>query len=182
MSSGITVSVEPSASNNAQPDSRYLGQWIGWVGTAVKTLVTNAIGLFSYDLHTQSSSPASSHQMLEKRTAEKMYRINDNGRVLKRSLRQDEYHILSNGEPFVPILVVERLRNEAACMEFIKNNTNIPVPKLLETYEENGSYWLWMEFIDGVEMSDLTDTEQSEVFPQSKRNLINLINLRGLGH
>ena len=108
--------------------------------------------------------------MLEVKTAEKLYRINDNGRVLKRSLRQDEYHILSNSEPFVPVLVVERLKNEAACIAFIKKNTDIPVPKLLDAYEENGSYHLWMEFVDGVEMSELTEEEQSKVFPQSKRD------------
>lgn len=109
--------------------------------------------------------------MLETKTAEKVYRINDGGRVLKRSLRPDEYQILSNGERFVPSLVVERLTNEAACMTFISENTDIPVPKLLETYERDGCYYLWTEFVDGVEMGTLTDEEQSTIFPQGKRHI-----------
>lgn len=110
----------------------------------------------------------STPQVSERKTAEKVYHFNDKGRVLKRSLRPDEYHILSDGEPFIPLLVVERLKNEVACMTFIREHTNIPVPKVLKTYEENGSYHVWMELIDGVEMSELTSEQQTSIFPQSK--------------
>ena len=102
------------------------------------------------------------------KTAEKFYRINDEGRVLKRSLRKEEYETSSDGDAIIPRLVVERLKNEAACMTYIAEHTDIPVPKLLEAYEENGSYYLWMEFIDGVRMSDLTAEKQREILPQSK--------------
>ena len=120
--------------------------------------------------------------MFECKTAEKEYRINDGGRVLKRSLAQDEYAISSNGEAIVPLLVVERLKNEAECMRFIKENTDIPVPKVLDTYEERGSYHLWMEFVDGVEMSELTDEEQAKIFPQSKCDLPSLSRRREPEH
>ena len=175
MPSKATAWAEPPICDGTRPaDSRYLELWrrlTGWAGSAMGDLVVYLTGFKRYNESTQNratDSTESNYKMLETKTAEKLYRINDNGRVLKRSLRQDEYHILSNGKPFIPVLVVERLKNEAACMAFIKENTDIPVPKLLDAYEENGSYHLWMEFVDGVEMSELTEEEQSKVFPQSK--------------
>lgn len=162
-----------------------LGSWI-WAITAAKTRVTHVLGLIRYASYTQRSSPvsptpevpASNCKMQTARTAEKVYHINDRGRVLKRSLKQDEYYILSNGERLVPPLVVERLQNEAACMEFVRKHTNIPVPKLLNTYEEDGSYHLWMEFIDGVEMNELTEREQTKLFPQIQNIITTLQTFR----
>ena len=176
-----TVQVEPPTSDNVQPDKHFSRPWT-WASIAAKALATCILELLRYDSYTQRSSPvsplpnvaASNRKMQEAKTAEKVYHINDHGRVLKRSLRQDEYHVLSDGEPLVPPLVVERLQNEAACMTFVREHTNIPVPKLLDTYEDNGSYHLWMEFIDGVEMSKLTNVEQAKIFPQSKYDLLSL--------
>ena len=177
MSSGANVLEELPTSDNVHLDNRFLGQWTGWVGAAAKAITAYISGHIRHGLHAPSSTldiAASNHPTLEYKTAEKVYRINDGGRVLKRSLRQDEYPITGNGEAIVPLLVVERLKNETECMRFIKENTDIPVPKILDAYEEHGSYHLWMEFIDGVEMSELTDEEQSEIFPQSKCKLPSL--------
>jgi tRNA A-37 threonylcarbamoyl transferase component Bud32 len=118
------------------------------------------------DDHTSSSSSVDD-KADEERTAEKAYRY-ATGRFLKRSLRPKEYAICSNGEPIVPLLVVERLKNEVACMSFIRMHTDIPVPNVLEEYDNDGSYHLWTEFINGVEMSDLTEEEQSDVLPEGK--------------
>ncbi|MCJ1405068.1 hypothetical protein MMC11_008294 [Xylographa trunciseda] len=136
MSTGTAAPVEPPTSDNAEPDKHFFEPW-AWASTVAKALATQILGFLRYDLYIQRSSP----------TIEKVYRFNDRGRVLKRSLRQDEYYVLSDGERLVPSLVVERLKNEAACMAFIRAHTNIPIPKLLDAYEENGSYHLWMEFI-----------------------------------
>jgi hypothetical protein len=57
------------------------------------------------------------------------------------------------------LFVVERLKNETECIRFIKEYIDIPVLKVLNTYEEHGSYHLWMKFIDNVEMSELIDEE-----------------------
>jgi aminoglycoside phosphotransferase len=161
------------------------GKWTGWVSAAAKAIVIYIPSYIHHGLHAQGSAlenATSNRPTLEYKTAEKVYRINDGGRVLKRSLRQDEYSITGNGEAIVPLLVVERLKNETECMRFIKEHTDIPVPKVLDTYEEHGSYHLWMEFIDGVEMSELTDEEQLKIFPQSKCNLLSLSCRRELGH
>jgi aminoglycoside phosphotransferase len=171
MSSGTTILEELPTSDN--------------VSAAAKAIVTYIPCYIRHSLHAQGSAlenATSNRPTLEYKTAEKVYRINDGGRVLKRSLRQDEYSITGNGEAIVPLLVIERLKNETECIRFIKEHIDIPVPKVLDTYEEHGSYHLWMEFIDGVEMSELTDEEQSKIFPQSKYNLPSLSYRRGLGH
>jgi hypothetical protein len=162
-----TVLKEPPTPDSPRPSRSFLGSLASLVGTAAEALASYAAGLMRYTV----GNAESNHRLLEFETAEKVYRINDNGRVLKRSLRPDEYRTLSNGEPLIPRLVVERLRNEAACIKFIQENTNIPVPKVLDTYEEDGSYYLWTEYINGVEMSELTDKERSKILPQSKRYL-----------
>ncbi|MCJ1449552.1 MAG: hypothetical protein MMC23_010072 [Stictis urceolatum] len=161
--------------NTAQLDDGFLVRWAGWIGVAVKALTTYMTGLIYYDMHTRSSVSTSPTIA---RTSEKEYRINDRGRVLKRSLRQDEYFVLDDGEPIVPLLVVERLKNDAACMAYIREHTDIPVPKLLDTYEKDGSFYLWMEFVNGVEMNKLTEKEQIQLLPQIRNIVAALQKLR----
>lgn len=175
-SGGSPISADALSSSDTRPGKLFLGGWTQWIGASVKSLAIYFAGLLYYDLHKPSPFPINhvpstatvDSKTIEIRTAEKAYRMNDRGRFLKRSLRADEYRTLSNGKPLVPLLVVERLKNEAACMSFIKEHTNIPVPKLLDTYEEDGSYYLWTEFVDGIEMSELPDHQQAQVLPQSK--------------
>ena len=172
MSHGTAAQIEPPTSNDILSDNRFWGQWVIWVDAAAKAFRTYIAGLVHHGSSPQSSSSAgptlevTANSQLETKTTEKVYRINDHGRVLKRSLKPDEYYICENGEPFIPDLIVEGLQNEAACMEFVRRHTDIPVPKLLKTYEEDGAYCLWMEYIDGVEMSDLKDEEKSQILPQ----------------
>ncbi|MCJ1308322.1 hypothetical protein MMC25_001975 [Agyrium rufum] len=137
--------------------------------------------MFTYSSRLSGYNPPEATTKNEKfmrKPSEKEYLINDRGRVLKRSLSPDEYYILDNGEPLIPAFVVERLENEAACMAFIRDNTDIPVPKLLDAYHKDGSHYLWMEFIDGVEMSELTDEEQTKIIPQVQSIVTTLQKLR----
>lgn len=64
---------------------------------------------------------------------------------LKRSLGVAEYK-LDNA----------RLESEAASLSFIRSETNIPIPKLLATYDESGSYFPWIDIIHGVPMKELS--------------------------
>lgn len=112
------------------------------------------------------------------KTTEKAYRLFNNECFLKRSLRPDEYPILSNGQALVPLFVKDRLRNEAACMKYVKEKTSIPVPEVLDAYEENGTYFLWTEYIDGIEMSDLTVDERTQIIPQVRDIVADLQKLR----
>jgi tRNA A-37 threonylcarbamoyl transferase component Bud32 len=101
-------------------------------------------------------------------TPEKQYRINDAGLVLKLRLRKSGYFHRGNSDTVVPVRVVERLKNEARCMAYIKQHTDIPVPQLPDEYKKDGSYYLWMGYVNGVEMSTLTVSEQSKVIPQGR--------------
>ena len=45
-------------------------------------------------------------------------------------------------------------------LQFIKNVTDIPVPRVLEAYEEDGSFHLWTELIHGATMAELLTSNQ----------------------
>jgi hypothetical protein len=157
-----TTAVEPAGRFNCQK----LGQWLYSTRANLQSLILSVLGLI-YKIQAQIHSP----HVTEYSTIEKAYRANDDGRVLKRSLRLDECTLDSNGEPFVSPSVLDRLKNEAACMFFIRKHNAIPVPKILDIHEVDGSYHLWMEFIDGVEMSELTEEEETEVLPQGNLHM-----------
>lgn len=134
-------------------------QYVSWAGTAGYAFVEYTNRFLRRWLN---------QDMIERKTVEKAYRINDRGRVLKRSLKEHECCFRSNGDRFVPWLVVERLKNEAACMKYIREHTRIPVPRVLEEYEKDGSFHLWIEYVPGIEMHKLSSEEQSTVMPQGK--------------
>lgn len=77
-----------------------------------------------------------------------------------------EYIKKRNGDLYVPWRNIERLANEAACLRYIREKTDIPVPKVLEAYEKNGSFFLWTEIIHGVEMKKLGEADRLRVLPQ----------------
>jgi hypothetical protein len=68
---------------------------------------------------------------------------------IKRSLRPSEYLTGYKGI-HIPPLGTERLMNEAASMQFIRDNTDIPVPTLYSHFPEDGAYYLGTEFVGGI--------------------------------
>jgi aminoglycoside phosphotransferase len=101
-----------------------------------------------------------------------------NNRFLKRSLRPREYKLDYRGEIHIPFGSRERLENEAASLQFIKNVTDIPVPTVLEAYEEDESFHLWTELIHGVPMAELLPSEQAIVIGEVERHLETLRGLK----
>lgn len=97
---------------------------------------------------------------------------------MKRSLRPSEYKLDYRGEIHNPSGSREKLENEAASMQFIKNVTDIPVPRVLEAYEEDGSFHLWTELIHGVPMAELLPSDQAVVIGEVERHLKTLHDLR----
>jgi len=63
-------------------------------------------------------------------------------RYLKRSLSPYEYKTSLSGEVIVPFCNRGRLENEVACLKYITEKTDIPVPKLLDIYKKNGSFFI----------------------------------------
>lgn len=91
--------------------------------------------------------------------------------ILREVFSPDKYRRLPDGTSIVPLRVVERLKNEAACISYIKSHTENPVPKLLGEYEVDGSCYLWMERVAGIEMSEFTDKQRCQVLLQGKHCL-----------
>lgn len=94
-------------------------------------------------------------------TAERAYYAPD-GIIIKRILRPSEWETTLSGTLHIPRLGKERLPNEAESLRFIRQNTNIPVPTLYGAFEVDGSYFLLMEYIDGIDMTMLSE-DQKEI-------------------
>jgi hypothetical protein len=90
-------------------------------------------------------------------------------RYLKRSLAPSEYKTTPSGDLYVPFRNRERLENEVACLKFIGEQTDIPVPKVLDAYEENGSFLIWTEFIKCVPMKELKEEDRLNIMPEIRR-------------
>lgn len=92
----------------------------------------------------------------------KYYKVDQT--FVKRSLRPSEWQINPiAGTLMVPRFGKERIRNEAASMKFIRDNTDIPVPKLHCFFEDDQAAYLVMEYIEGVGMNQLNEQERKTV-------------------
>lgn len=96
---------------------------------------------------------------------------------IKRTLRPREFRTGFRGL-HVPRLNKERLMNEAASLRFIRSKTNIPVPKVHCDFEDDGAYYLITEYIDGVNMSDISDDGKAIVCEELQHYLAILATLK----
>ncbi|OBT88438.1 hypothetical protein VE02_03294 [Pseudogymnoascus sp. 03VT05] len=110
-------------------------------------------------------------------THEREYRIYKDC-VLKRSLRPSEYKLEFRGHPYVPIANKERLQKEAACLQFIKRETNVPVPDVLAADNQDDSFCLLTNRVHGVPINELSFENQEIVKVELKSHLLTLQNLR----
>ncbi|KAI6265413.1 hypothetical protein MCOR26_010749, partial [Pyricularia oryzae] len=83
---------------------------------------------------------------------------------IKRNLRPAEWQIHPvNGNIIVPLFGKERLQNEAATLQYIAKNTNIPIPKLIGSFEDDGAVYLITEHVEGVQMNKLDQDQRKKV-------------------
>jgi hypothetical protein len=83
---------------------------------------------------------------------------------VKRSLRPSGWQVsATKGTIHVPKMGNERLLNEAAALDYIQQNTNIPVPKFYSCFEDDDAVVLVTAFIDGVGMYELNDSQRDIV-------------------
>lgn len=98
---------------------------------------------------------------------------------VKRSLRPSEWQLNPvHGNVCVPRFGKERLLNEAASMQFIAENTDIPVPKLLSCFEDDQAVYLITEYIEGVAMSELSVEQRKVVEKELEGHLETLKSLK----
>ncbi|KAH7309076.1 kinase-like domain-containing protein [Stachybotrys elegans] len=94
-------------------------------------------------------------------TFERKYYHRD-GVFIKRSLRPNEFRVGYRGL-HVPRLGKERLKNEAESLQYIRTHTDIPIPRVYCHFEDDKAYYLMMEYIDGVSMSELPEERKAVV-------------------
>ena len=96
---------------------------------------------------------------------------------IKRSLRPSEFMTGHRGL-HVPRANNERLRNEAHSMRFVAENTQVPVPRLICDFEDAAAYYLVMEYVEGVGMSELEESQKAVVEKELEEHLATLHSLR----
>ena len=111
------------------------------------------------------------------RNTERQFRIYTD-RFYKRSLRPDEYIVTFRGDRYVPPQGYERLHNEAACLRFIREHTNIPVPEVLEAFDDEGAFVVVTKLLPGVQMCKLSAVDQAVVMKEVETHLNTLRSLR----
>ncbi|KAF2193608.1 kinase-like protein [Zopfia rhizophila CBS 207.26] len=93
-------------------------------------------------------------------TEEKKFRL-DGDIFIKSSLREEEWQCHhETGEKYQPKMSIERAKNEAANLRFIREHTSIPVPRVLYECENHGAYTIAMTRAKGVTMDTLSPPEK----------------------
>lgn len=121
-------------------------------------------------------APPTNHELNEKReegcfgiTHERKYYRMGNVMV-KRSLRPHEWQSLS-GYVHVPRFNTERILNEGACIQFLAERTDLPLPKVHACFEDDGAAYLVTEYVEGVGMDKLDEGKRAVVGRELCRHL-----------
>ncbi|PSK55759.1 Transcription factor RAX1 [Elsinoe australis] len=96
---------------------------------------------------------------------------------IKRSLRPREFCTGYKGL-HVPRSGNERLKNEGDCMRYVQQPTDVPVPKLYCDFEDDGAYYLIMEYVQGVGMNELSQEQKVVVKTELQHHLNTLHSLK----
>ena len=98
---------------------------------------------------------------------------------IKRSLRPSEWQVSPvKGTIHVPRQNSERLSNEAATLQFIRQHSSIPVPEVYCCFEDDQAVILVTEYVEGVGMNDLNDSQRKIVQVELERHIEELHSLR----
>jgi hypothetical protein len=89
---------------------------------------------------------------------------------IKRSLRPTEWQ-KHNGFMYVPLFNMERVLNEGACLKFLAENTDIPLPRLYACFEDDGTGCLVTEYVEGIGMNELSSEDQKVVAHELQRHM-----------
>lgn len=97
--------------------------------------------------------------------------------IIKRSLRPHEWQ-KHGSYMHVPILNLERVLNEGACLRYLSEHTDLPLPKLYACFEDDGAAYLITEFVEGVAMNRLDDEKKKIVEKELHQHLKTLQGLK----
>ena len=74
---------------------------------------------------------------------------------VKRSLVPSEYMTNLMGKVVVAVILMARLKNEVAAINFFKQHTKIPVPNIRCAFEDNGRYHIMTDVVPSIDMASL---------------------------
>ena len=78
--------------------------------------------------------------------------------LIKRQPHPSELGQDIHGNPVINPYIADRLRNEAAALQYVRSTTTIPVPEVLDLRTANGIVYLKMSWIEGaIELSRVPD-------------------------
>jgi len=63
-------------------------------------------------------------------------------------------------------MILERVKNEVASINFIKEHTSIPVPNVRCAFEDNGRYYIVTDIVPGVTMAELAEEQKATVMEE----------------
>ncbi|CAK7229854.1 hypothetical protein SCUCBS95973_007373 [Sporothrix curviconia] len=96
---------------------------------------------------------------------------------IKRTLRRHEWPTNSIGwRPSAAL--PQRWKTDAAIITYLREHTNIPVPRLLFAYEDDGAFTFSTELVSGVNMTSLTDAQKAVVTVELQQHIATLKALR----
>ncbi len=98
---------------------------------------------------------------------------------IKRTLRRHEWMTspaIANWTPSA--CLPQRWKTDAAILEYLREKTNIPLPRLQHTFEDDGAFYFSTELVPGVAMSQLTEEQKQVVTKELLEHVATLKSLR----
>lgn len=72
----------------------------------------------------------------------------------------------------------QRFRTDVAVQQYLREQTNIPLPAFVSTFEDDGAMYLVMEFVEGVGMNELPEKDRGVVEKELQQHMRTLKSLR----
>lgn len=108
-------------------------------------------------------------------TADKKYYEVGNS-FIKRTLRQHEWITTSGLTPSA--CLPQRWTMDATILNYLREKTNIPLPRLQHTFEDDGAFYFSTELVPGVTMASLTEEQKQVVTRELLEHVATLKTLR----
>ena len=93
---------------------------------------------------------------------------------VKRNITPPEFMFNWKGEIEVPHIAMERVKNEAAAMMYVKEHTNIPVPTIHCAFEDNRRFYIIEDLMPGVSINRLSEPQKAIVMEELEGHIAEL--------
>lgn len=94
---------------------------------------------------------------------------------IKRTLRRHEW-TATNTKWTPSTCLPQRWKTDASIIQYLREKTNIPLPRLQHTFEDDGAFYFSTEIVPGVSMAQLT-AEQKQVVTKELQEHVKTLKL-----